>query len=237
MERLQKIIAQSGFCSRRKAEEYIQKGLVTVNGQKVTQLGLKFNYDDQIMIDGHCLENKEEKEYYLLYKPRGVVTTVSDEFNRPKVVDFIPTKTRIYPVGRLDYDTTGLLLLTNDGELTNILTHPSNKIEKIYTAKVKGIISSEEFMKIKKGLKIDNRLVKVTYLKIKKIDKVKETTTISIGIMEGRNHIVKRLFKSLNHEVLKLKRETLAFLNLQGLKSGEYRSLSIKEVKKLYALK
>ena len=159
MERLQKVIANSGFCSRRKAEEYISLGKVYVNGKKVEEQGTKVSYEDEIIIDGKVLNAKEEKEYYLLYKPQGIISSVSDEKGRKTVVDLIPTKARIYPVGRLDYNTTGLLLLTNDGELTSILSHPSNRIEKIYLAKVNGIITPEEFMKLKKGLIIEGRKV------------------------------------------------------------------------------
>ena len=237
MERLQKVIANSGFCSRRKAEEYILNGKVKVNNQVIKTLGTKVSYDDEITVLGKIINAKEDKEYYLLYKPSKTISSVKDELNRVTVVDLIPTKARIYPIGRLDYDTTGLLLLTNDGELTNILSHPKNEIQKVYTAKVKGLITPEEFMKIKKGISIDNRIVKTTYLKIKKQNKDTNTTTITIGIIEGRNHIIKKLFASINHDVLKLKRDTYAFLDLKGLKIGEYRSLTIKEVKKLYSLK
>lgn len=237
MERLQKVIAASGFCSRRKAEEYIKSGKVYVNNTKITELGTKVSYDDEIMIDGNVLNAKEEKEYYLLYKPTKTVSSVKDDKNRDTVVSLIPSKSRIYPIGRLDYNTTGLLLLTNDGELTNILTHPSHEVEKIYSAKIEGILTPSEFMKLKKGIMIEDRKVIPTYLKIKKINKEGNTSTVLIGIVEGRNHIVKKIFSSFNHEVIRLKRETYAFLTLDALKPGEYRKLSIKEVKKLYALK
>lgn len=237
MERLQKVIANSGYCSRRKAEELILAGKVKVNGKKVTQLGVKVSYEDEILIDRILLQAKENKEYYLLYKPRGVISSVSDEHQRKTVIDLVPSKARIYPVGRLDYNTTGLLLLTNDGELTNLLTHPSHEIEKVYLAKVKGIVTPEEYMSIKKGIVVEGRKVSVTYLKIKQRNKENDTTNLMIGIVEGRNHIVKKLFSLMGHEVLKLKRESFGFLNLSGLQPGEYRSLTIKEVKKLYSLK
>ncbi len=237
MERLQKVIASTGFCSRRKAEEYIKKGLVYVDNVLVTELGTKVSYESEIVVDGNVLSNKEDKEYYLLYKTEGCVSTVSDEHNRKTVVSFIPTKARIYPVGRLDYNTTGLLLLTNDGELTKILTHPSHEVEKVYLAKINGILTPEEFMKLKKGLVIEGRKVVPTYLKVKKINKESDSSSILIGIKEGRNHIVKKIFASMHHDVKKLKRETFAFLTLDGLKPGEYRHLTIKEVKKLYSLK
>mgnify|MGYP004567863345 FL=1 len=237
MERLQKVIANSGFCSRRKAEEYITGNKVYVNNTLVNELGTKVSYEDEIVVDGHALSNKEDKEYYLLYKPEGCVSTVNDEHNRKTVVSFVPTKARIYPVGRLDYNTTGLLLLTNDGELTKILTHPSHMVEKVYLAKINGILTPEEFMKLKKGITIEGRRVVPSYLKVKKVNKESDSSSVLIGIREGRNHIVKKIFASMHHDVKKLKRETFAFLTLEGLKPGEYRSLSIKEVKKLYALK
>ena len=237
MERLQKVIASSGFCSRRKAEEYIKNGQVKVNNQVITELGTKVSYEDEIMVLNNIIKPKEDKEYYLLYKPAKTISSAKDELNRLTVVDLIPTEKRIFPIGRLDYDTTGIILLTNDGELTNILSHPKNEISKVYTAKVKGIITPQEFMQIKKGLKVDNRVVKTTYLKIKNKNPDSNTTTITIGIVEGRNHIIKKLFSQINHEVIKLKRDSYAFLNLDGLKIGEYRKLTIKEVKKLYSLK
>lgn len=237
MERLQKVIANSGFCSRRKAEELILKGDVKVNGEVVKKLGTTVSNTDIITILNKPLVKQEEKEYYLLYKPEKTISSVNDEKGRKTVVDLVLTNSRIYPVGRLDYDTTGLLILTNDGELTNILTHPKNKIEKIYKAKVKGIVTIEELKKLKKGIIIENRLTVPTYVKIKKNNFDTKTTTLYIGIVEGRNHIVKKLMASLNHPVLDLKRESLAFLTLEGLKKGEVRKLTIKEVKKLYSLK
>ena len=237
MERLQKVIANSGFCSRRKAEEYIAKGKVYVNGVKIVEQGKKVNYEDDIIVDGKPIKSKEEKEYYLLYKPQGVISSVKDEKQRKTVVDLITTNARIYPVGRLDYNTTGLLLLTNDGELTSILSHPSHRVEKIYLTKVEGIITPQEFMRLKKGIMIDGRIVIPTYVKIKVKNKEGNTTSLYLGIEEGRNHIVKRIMKELGHEVKKLKRETYGFLNLAGLKCGEYRKLTIKEVKTLYSYK
>ena len=147
MERLQKVIANSGYTSRRKAEELIIKGKVKVNDNIVTELGLKVNLNDKIEIEGTIL-GKEDKVYILLNKPRGVVTTVSDDKHRKTVLDLIETDKRVYPVGRLDYDTTGVLLLTNDGDLTNLLTHPKNNIEKVYIAKVEGIIKGEHIHKL-----------------------------------------------------------------------------------------
>lgn len=237
MERLQKVIANSGFTSRRKAEELIKEGKVKVNGKVIKELGTKVSYDDSIIIDGVLLKKEENKEYYLLNKPRGVISSVSDDKNRKTVVDLIETETRIYPIGRLDYDTTGLILLTNDGELTNILSHPNNNIEKTYIAKIEGILSKENIDALKKGIIIDGRKCKPVRFKVRKKDLEKNTSMVEITIVEGRNHIVKKLLHELKHEVIKLKRESYAFLTLDNLKSGEYRMLSIKEVKRLYSLK
>ena len=237
MERLQKVIAESGYCSRRKAEEYIKEGKVEVNGKIVTELGTKVSYEDEIVVNHKYIHEKEDKEYYLFYKPEKTISSVKDEKGRTTVIDYMDTKARIYPVGRLDYDTTGLLLLTNDGKLANLLTHPSTNIEKVYLAKINGILSGEELKKLKTGIEIEGRVVKLHTLKVKKINKETNTSSILLGITEGRNHIIKKLIGSLGYKVLKLKRESFAFLTLEGLKPGEYRPLSIKEVKRLYSLK
>ena len=230
MERLQKIISKTG----RKAEELISKGKVKVNGEIITEMGYKASYDDFIEVNGIPLNKTEDKVYFLLNKPRGVVTTTKDEKGRKTVVDLIKTNKRIYPIGRLDYDTTGLILLTNDGELTNYLTHPRNKIEKVYVAKIEGIVTKEELKKLCNGVIIDGKKTGKAKAKILKIDKKNNTSVVELIICEGRNHQVKNMFKAINHNVLKLKRESVAFLTLDGVKPGEYRELTIKEVKKLY---
>ena len=237
MERLQKIIAMKGYCSRRKAEELIEKGKVRVNGEVVKTMGYKANINDFIEVEGNPLDDVEEKEYYLLNKPRGVVTTSSDEKGRKTVVDLINTKKRIYPVGRLDYDTTGLIILTNDGELTNYLIHPKNQIEKVYVAKIKGIITKEHLRKLCNGVFIDGYKTSKSKAKILKIDKKKNSSVVELIIHEGKNHQVKKMFEAIGFEVLMLKRESIAFLTLDGVKPGEYRKLSVKEVKKLYGEK
>ena len=168
-ERLQKIIAQSGYASRRKAEELIVQGKVSVNGSTVRELGTKASPKDEIKVEGHIIKN-EQREYYLLNKPRETISSASDDLGRRTVVDIIKTDARIFPIGRLDYDTTGLILLTNDGELTNILTHPNSRVPKTYLAKLDRIITMEDFFAIKNGIRIDDRPVKVSHLKIKKKD-------------------------------------------------------------------
>ncbi len=235
MERLQKRIANTGYVSRRKAEELITLGKVKVNGVVIRELGTKVSGTDTIEVEGNILEESTKKVYYLLNKPRGVISSVTDDKNRKTVVSLIATEERIYPVGRLDYDTTGLLLLTNDGELANLLMHPKNEVVKTYVAKIEGILSPSEFYGLKKGIVIEGRKVVPTHLKVRKTSE--DSQIIEISIIEGRNHIVKKIFESLHHPVSKLKREGYAFLSLGNLKSGEYRELSLKEVKRLYSLK
>ena len=236
MERIQKVIAQSGYCSRRKAEDFIKKGLVSVNGNIIREMGYKVNNDDYIEVEGNSIIDKESKVYYLLNKPRGVITSTSDDKNRKTVIDLISDLRRIYPVGRLDYDTTGLIILTNDGVLANLLMHPKNKIDKVYIAKIEGIITKADIQKLEKGIVIGGFKTSKSKAKIIRIDKKNNTSIVELTIHEGKNHQVKNMFKALNYNVLKLKREKIAFLTLDGLNSGEYRTLSIKEVKKLYSM-
>ncbi len=236
MERLQKIIAQYGYTSRRKAEDLIRKKKVMVNGKIITELGTKVDSNDVISIDGIIINKDIKHEYYILNKPRSVVSTVEDNLGRITVVDLINTDARIYPIGRLDYDTTGLILLTNDGDFANTLMHPKFEIEKTYIAKINKVLDKDEIHKIKNGIEIDNRKVEVKKFKIKNINKEKNTMIIELTIIEGRNHIVKRLFNELNIEVLKLSRIGYGFLDIKDLKSGEYRTLTIKEIKKMYSL-
>ena len=185
MERLQKVIAQAGISSRRKAEELITEGKVKVNGKVVTELGTKVTDKDQIEVNNQLIE-KEKKEYYLLNKPRGVVTTTSDDKNRKTVIDLIPTYARIYPVGRLDYDTTGVLLLTNDGDFANILMHPASEIDKVYMAKLEGIIKGEQINKLKDGVILDGELTKASRVKLKKVDPKSKTCMVQITIKKEK---------------------------------------------------
>ncbi len=235
MERLQKVIANSGICSRRKAEELIQAGKVQVNGEVVTELGTKVSGKDEIMVNGKTIE-KEEHVYFLLNKPRGVVTTASDDKNRTTVVDLIETDKRIYPVGRLDYDTTGALILTNDGEFANLMMHPKNEIDKVYLAKVEGIASGKQVKELENGVIVDGIKLSSSRVKVKKINKEKEESFIELTIHEGKNHQVKNMLQSVGLPVIKLTRERIAFLTVDKLKSGDYRKLSNKEISQLYVL-
>ena len=236
MERISKVIANSGYISRRGADELIAKGKVLVNGEVAT-LGQKVDGNDIITIDGKIIERTNGNyEYYILNKPRGVISTSSDEKGRKTVTDIILTKTRIYPVGRLDYDTTGALILTNDGELTNKLIHPKNKVDKVYLAKVKGIILVNDLKKLEKGVKIDNYTTSPAKVKLKSFDRKTNTSLVLVTIHEGHNHQVKKMFETIGFDVVKLTRLSFAGIDVKSLKSGEYRKLSLKEVQRLYGL-
>lgn len=236
MERLQKVIASSGLCSRRKAEELITSGQVRVNDKIVTELGTKVDYNDEIYVDNKKISN-EPKVYYMLNKPRGVISSTSDDKDRETVVDLIDTKYKIYPIGRLDYDTTGLLLLTNDGDLANILMHPSNRVPKTYLAKLNKVLTMEDYFKIKKGIIVDNEKVVPVRVKIKEKDEKKDISFVEITVVEGKNHLIKNIFQELHYDVIKLNREKYAFLTIKGLNSGEYRKLTLEEVAELYKYK
>jgi len=235
MERLQKVIAASGITSRRKAEEMIASGKVMVDGKVITELGYKVSDGAEIIVNGTKL-NKEDKVYYLLNKPRGVVTTTSDDKGRKTVIDLIDDNRRIYPVGRLDYDTTGALILTNDGEFANNLMHPKNEIDKVYIAKINGFLTPNDIILLKNGVMIDGKKTSKAKVKVRKTDRESRTSIVELIIHEGRNHQVKNMFSVLGYEVLKLKRERIAFLDVKSLNSGEYRLLNPKEVKQLYVL-
>ncbi|MBO0418985.1 pseudouridine synthase [Vagococcus fluvialis] len=233
MERLQKVMAHSGVASRRKSEEMILQGRVSVNGKKVTELGVKVGNRDTIEVDGIPVY-QEEPVYFVLYKPRGVISAVSDDKNRKVVTDFFPgVKERIFPVGRLDYDTSGLLIMTNDGEFANILTHPKHEINKTYVAKIKGTPVNDDLKMLARGVKINGRKTAPARFKILSTDKVKGTSIVELIIHEGRNHQVKNMFEAVGFPVLKLKREKVGHLDLLGLTSGKYRELNKKEVSQL----
>lgn len=234
MERLQKVIAASGITSRRKAEELIVSGKVKVNGKIVTELGTKVTSSDQIEVNNQII-TKETKEYYLLNKPRGIITSTSDDKERRTVIDLINTSARIYPVGRLDYDTTGALLLTNDGEFANIIMHPTSEIDKVYLAKLEGNIKGEQINQLKDGVLLDDVLVKASRVKLKKINQESNTSMVEITIHEGKNHQVKRMFEAVGFHVEKLTRKRIGIFDIRNLKSGEYRKLTPKEVQIVYS--
>ena len=237
MERLQKVIASSGVTSRRKAEELITQGKVRVNGEVVSELGVKVSGNDVVEVNGVMINRDNAKKYYLLNKPRGVISAVSDDKGRSTVVDYINTNERIYPVGRLDYDTTGLIILTNDGELTELLTHPKNQIPKTYVAKIEGLLNKDDIDRLRAGVMIEGRKAYIKDFKIRDKNFEAKTSIVEVTITEGRNHIIKKIFESLKQPGISLSRIKIAFLEIGNLKSGQYRELTIKEVKKLYSLK
>ncbi len=234
--RINKYIAHSGVASRRKAEKLIQEGLVTVNGEIVRDLATQIKSGDQVEIGGEPIYN-EEKVYYLLNKPRGVLSTVSDDKDRKTVLDLMPdVKERIYPVGRLDWDTTGLLILTNDGDFTDKMLHPRHEIDKVYRARLDGIATKENLRPLTRGVRIDQHKTKPARYNIIKVDAAKERSIVELTIHEGRNHQVKKMFAAVGLPVVKLSRIQFGTLAIDGLPVGHYRKLSKKEVSQLHHL-
>lgn len=231
--RLQKFIALAGVASRRRAEELIDKGRVKVNGKRVKEMGTKINPEtDRVFVDDKEIKLSEERIYIILNKPVGYVTTLSDELDRPKVVDLVKEiKERIYPVGRLDYNTSGLLLLTNDGELTHKITHPSNHVYKIYTCKIGGIITKKEIEKFRSGIDIGGYVTAPAQIEILK--KHRDSSLVKVLIHEGKNRQIRRMMEALNHPVIKLKRISIGKINLDNLPSGKWRYLTKEEIQYL----
>lgn len=228
--RLQKFMAEAGVASRRKSEELIAKGHVRVNGKIVTEMGIKVDHQDKIEVDGMPLE-EEKKRYILMYKPRGVISAVTDDKKRKVVTDLLEdVQERVYPIGRLDYDTSGLLLLTNDGEFANHLMHPRYHVEKTYVAKIEGVLTTEEIKKLEGGIKLKGFTTAKAKVKVMSKDKKKNSSIVRITIHEGHNHQVKNMFDAVGHKVEKLARESYGFLTLDGLVSGKYRNLTRQEV-------
>ena len=231
-ERLQKYLADCGIASRRKCEELILNGKVEVNGVIVTTLGTKVTDKDKIKYNGKEVKKVEEKVYILLNKPIGYVTTVKDQFNRDTVLDLIKCNKRIVPVGRLDMYTSGALILTNDGDFVNKLTHPKNEINKIYNATVAGIVSQEDIKKLSEGVLIDDEYkTKPAKVKILKIDEEKNISRIQITIHEGKNRQVRKMCEAIGKKVLALHRSKIGNIDVKDLKLGEWRYLTEKEIK------
>lgn len=228
-ERLQKFISSCGVTSRRKAEELILNGSVKVNDVTVTTLGIKVDTEnDAVTINNERIYKSENNIYIKLYKPEGYVTTVKDQFGRKCVIDLIDVKERIYPIGRLDYDTSGLLLLTNDGDLANKLMHPKYHIYKTYIAEVEGNINQNSIEKLASGVIIDE--YKTAPAKVKIINNTKTTSKVQISIHEGKNRQVRKMFDSVGHTVLKLKRISFGKIELDSLKSGQWSYLRNEEI-------
>lgn len=236
--RLQKLMAMCGVASRRASEKLILEGRVKVNGQVVRELGTKASLDDEITVDGNSIV-KEEKVYFLLYKPTGYLTTVSDDKGRRTVMDLMGAEARnnrIFPIGRLDYDTSGALLMTNDGELMNRLLNSANNVEKEYLARINGHMTLDEVAKLKKGILLDGVMTKSAQVYIDSYDKKYNTTLVRLVITEGKNRQVRRMFEAVGHQLIRLHRESIGNVFLKGMKPGEYRILKPQEVKDLRAL-
>ncbi|WZL74931.1 pseudouridine synthase [Clostridiaceae bacterium 35-E11] len=231
--RLQKYIAHAGIASRRKAEELIKLGRVKVNGRVVKEMGITVNPSlDSICIDNHMIQLEEQKVYIMLNKPEGCVTTLSDEFNRPTVADFVEDiQERIYPVGRLDYDTSGLLLMTNDGDLSFHLTHPKHEVIKTYIAQIKGMLTKEEIHQFKTGIDIGGYITAPANIEILKKDKT--TCQVKVRIHEGKNRQIRKMFEKINHPVIKLKRIAIGNIQLGQLPRRKWRYLTAEEIKYL----
>lgn len=236
LERLQKVLAHAGVASRRKAEEMITQGKVKVNGKVVTEQGIKVSDNDVVEVEGVKLE-KEQKVYYLLYKPRGVISAVSDDKGRKTVTDLLPNvKERLYPVGRLDYETSGLLLLTNDGDFSYALTHPKYKVDKTYVARVKGLPLKEQLRPLERGIVLEDGKTAPARVKLLSSERKADKSIIEITIHEGKNRQVRRMFDAIGFPVQKLKREQFGFLTLHGLNAGEWRELTTHEIKQMRVL-
>ncbi len=233
MERLQKVMARAGVASRRRCEELIAAGLVQVNGKVVTEPGVKVNPAvDKIRVGGEALNFSPATQYILMYKPRGYITTMSDEKGRRKITDLLKDVTgRVYPVGRLDYDSEGLLLLTNDGDLTYTLTHPSHQVLKTYQARVAGVPDPVKLKQMEKGLPLEDGLTAPARVRLR--GERDGNALLEITIHEGRKHQVKRMCEYIGHPVMRLKRIKFGNLRIDDLKPGQYRHLSGDELKTL----
>ena len=229
--RLQKYLAEAGVASRRKSEELILQEKVKVNGKVITELGSKVNPDiDKIEYNGKEIKINKEYVYILLNKPIGYVTTVKDHFNRESVLDLIKTNKRLVPVGRLDMYTSGALILTNDGDFVYKVTHPKHEIEKTYTVTIKGIVTTEEVNKLRKGVKIEDYTTKPAKVKILKTDNEKDISRLEITIHEGKNRQVRKMCEAIDHKVLALHRSKIAGIGVKDIPLGKWRYLTSKEV-------
>ncbi len=233
MERLQKYMASCGVCSRRKAEEYIKDGKVSVNGETITEMGYKVGKDDVVRFMDKVIMPETDKIYIMLNKPEGCLTTVTDDRNRKTVMDLISGITeRIYPVGRLDYNTSGLLILTNDGEAANHLTHPRNHIDKVYEARVQRIPEPAEIFFFESGIFLDGRKTAPSKLEIIS----EKPPVLRITIHEGRNRQVRRMLEEIDNKAITLKRISVGQLFLGDLKKGKFRKLTENEINYIRSL-
>ena len=231
--RLQKYIAECGIASRRNAEKMIESGRVYVNGELVDYMGCVIDPDrDIVEVDGRVIKPEAKKYYIMLNKPKNYVTTVSDEAGRPTVMELLrDINARIYPVGRLDFDTTGLLIMTNDGDFANIITHPKHIVNKTYIARVDRLLTEEELSKLQKGIDLDG--VKTAPARAENIKRPQKGIEVKITIHEGKNRQVRRMLDAVGVNVLGLKRISVGSLTLGNLPEGKWRKLSEAEINKL----
>ncbi|WP_041644353.1 pseudouridine synthase [Mahella australiensis] len=238
MIRLHKYMAQCGVASRRKSEELIKSGAVSVNGHVVKDMGILIDpQKDEVRVYGRIIRLKSDMIYIAVNKPRGYVSTVKDQFGRPTVLDLVPVadEYRLYPVGRLDYDTTGLILLTNDGDLTYRLTHPKHEIEKIYVAGLRGIPDNQDIFRFEHGLVLEGRLTAPAGFELIKADQ--RLSVVKITLREGRNRQIRKMCDMIGHPVIWLRREAIGEVELCGLQPGQWRYLTPKEIEYLKYLR
>ncbi len=229
--RLNKYIASSGICSRRKADELISSGAVQVNGKKVTELGFSVQTKDKVFINGKLI-HPVKHEYYRFYKPAGYITTADDEKGRKTIYDLLPESMHsLKPVGRLDKDSTGLLILTNDGDLINELTHPSVKVPKLYRVSINGKITQNDIDAMYKGIELEPG--KMAYAQVDVLEIDNHSTVMEVLLYQGLNRQIRRMFEHLGFEVVTLKRIQHATLNLDGLKRGEFKPIKPRQIKEL----
>ena len=228
--RLQKYMALCGVASRREAERMISAGAVKVNGETVTQMGVTVGDNDVVSVRGEAIRPNLKKHYLLLNKPQGYVTTTRDQFDRPTVVDLIARdlSERIYPVGRLDYDSEGALILTNDGDFANLITHPSKTIPKVYVVTVSGVPGRDTITQLRAGVEIDGRMT--ARARIELIESFKGSACLKVTITEGRNRQIRKMFEQFGHKVLNLKRVSIGNVNLGNLPMGKWRRLTPAEI-------
>lgn len=236
--RINKYIALCGVASRRKAEELILAGRIKVNDNVVTELSYQVDEENDIVkVDDKIIKEENKLVYILLNKPEGYITTVKDQFDRESVLDLVTDiKERVYPIGRLDYETSGLLLLTNDGDLTYKLTHPKHEVDKTYVARVKGKLTPDEIKMFKSGLKIEDYVTAPAKLKVIRYDEKSDVSLLEIKIHEGKNRQVRKMCKAINHPVLRLKRTAMGKIRIGECELGKYRHLTEDEVKYLKSI-
>jgi 23S rRNA pseudouridine2605 synthase len=234
-ERLQKVLARAGIASRRASEDLMRSGRVWVDGKPATELGLRVDpARARIEVDGARVHVRGDREYILLNKPAGYVTTVIDPQKRPTVIDLVKTRTRVFPIGRLDADTQGLLLLTNDGELAHRLAHPRYRVEKVYLAEVRGPLSAEGCRRLTEGVRLDDGPARAAEARV--VGRGKSRTQVEVTMTEGRKREVRRMLEEIGHPVIKLVRTRFGPVDVRGLKAGDTRDLTPHEVGELHRL-